>query len=71
MVLNSKNWPFYILKPEVEWNQLLNYIGADRTNDPAFKAKLEKILQTKDHPKYDEAQKLNERLQSFWRKLVF
>ena len=69
-VLRQPTLPFYIERPEVEWNLLLNYVGSGNYEDDAFRSGIEKILRNPTHPRYRDAQLLDRRLQSFWRRLV-
>ena len=57
------------LADKAEWLYLLMYLNAEDTDNPEFKALLEKISNDPDHSYHASAVKLKKQLNSFWRKL--
>lgn len=56
-------------REKAEWNLLLTYVAAERTDDPDFQNLLNSVAGTEHHSYRREATQLKRELESFWRKI--
>ena len=66
-LLAQSNIPTSIDKQELEWNRLLSVLNNKGADSSEFKATLSTIKSNSNHPYYQQAQELSQKLNSFWR----